>query len=822
MTRYTFSLIALLSLGMTAQIRAQPSFMPTPDQIAQFKSLSPAEQKSLAESAGIDLKSLNLGGATNDQPNLSESTPASNPTTSQAKTERTNQDKKKSTLQNDNDLLNRGNLSLFGRDLFENDLEAFRPASNMPIPADYVMGPGDTIVLQLYGKESANYSLTVNREGQIQFPKIGPVTLAGLNFSQTQKLIDDIVEQQMIGVKASVTMGALRSIRVFVLGEVLRPGSFAVGALSTMTNGLFLSGGISEVGSLRNVQLKRNGKVAHTLDLYDLLLKGDTSNDARLLPGDVIFVPPIGKTVIIDGEIKRPAMYEIESTAKIEDLIALAGGLKNTAYLPLSYLIRHDPFGEKMLFNVDLSKQVGLTRTLEDGDILSVASKLDFVNNQVIVVGHVKRAGARSWRPGMRFTDLAPTPRDMLPNPDIEIAIIQRFSSETRRVEVILFSPKAAWQSPSSAADPLLLGSDEIRIFNYDDDRSAQLSSLIEQLESQARFNELQKVVAISGSVRFPGTYPLTDGMSTQDLINLAGGLTESALNTNGEITRYDINEQRERMVSHISVDIADEPVVLRPGDTLQVKQIPLWKSKETVQISGEVMFPGTYSILPGETLSNVLERAGGVTEHAYPLGAIFSRKELRELEQQRITELKGSLQNEIVATNAAGDVTGREGVEDKDVELLMKTLDTIKPLGRMVINLPMILKSPENHDFRLEDGDTLVIPRYKPSVTVVGEVQYPTSHFYDSALDAVAYIDHSGGYKKHADERRVYIVRADGSVSQPQTSAWFRADRDTIRPGDTIVVPLETDQIDKLSVWAKVTTIIYQAALGAAAVKSL
>lgn len=819
MNRTIRLLFAVTVMSFQAYAQAQ-GFTPTAEQIQQFKNMSPAQQQQMAEAAGIDINALMSSHQEGNQPVLSDGADTSE-TKSVQQTKDAAEKAPKSEDEVDDAPTDPTKLPLFGRDLFQNGLDAFRPATDIPVPANYVMGPGDTLVIQLYGKENLAHSLVLNREGQIQFPQIGPVTLAGLTFSQAQKVIEQIVSEQMIGVKASVTMGALRTIRVFVLGEVERPGSFTVGSLATMTNALFASGGITDVGSLRNIQLKRRGELVTTLDLYNLLLNGDTSNDARLLPGDVIFVPPLGKTVGITGQVKRPATYEIQDDATINTLINLSGGLTNNAYLPISYLVRHDNFGERTLINIDLSTADGKRYELHDGDLLSIASKLDFINNQVILAGHVKRPGPRSWGQNLRFTDLIPTPRELLPNPDIEVALIQRFSVETRRVEVILFSPTEAWQAPGSNKDPLLQGFDVVQIFNYDDKRDEQLADVVKQLEAQARFNERKKVVSISGSVRFPGVYPLSENMTSQQLIQLAGGLTESALDSNGEITRYGIDEQRQRVVVHIEVNLSAAPVELEPGDTLQVKQIPLWKQKETVELVGEVMFPGTYTILPGETLVDVLTRAGGLTPHAYATGAVFSRLELRELEQQRLTELKDKLQSEIAASSAAGSQTGQEQVSLEEAEQLMKNLNTIKPLGRMVIDLPAILKSPQYHDFQLESGDTLTVPRYKPSVTVVGEVQYPTSHFYDQTLDAISYIERSGGYKKNADQQRVYIVKANGSVIQPESSAWFRADRESIQPGDTIVVPLETDRVDKLTVWSRATQIIYQAALGAAALKS-
>lgn len=832
-SRTPFLLLLALALAGTA-IAQTPPFTPTPEQIEQFKSMSPEQQQAMAEAAGIDLNALIGERQRESQPILSEELPeeeaqetmSANSSQDEEGYEDGEADIGKRGVKDNNKKKSKKaapkdkKLPLFGRSLFKSNLAAFRPATDIPVPADYVMGPGDTLVIQLYGKDNRSHSFVINREGQIQFPQIGPVTLAGLTFSQAKKVVEDVVNEQMIGVKASVTMGSLRTIRVFVLGEVQKPGSFTVGSLSTMTNAIFESGGITEVGSLRDIQLKRSGQLVTSLDLYDLLLRGDTSKDSRLLPGDVIFVPPTGKTVAITGEIKRPAKYEIKNEATISTVIELAGGLTNDSYLPISYLVRHDNFGERTLINVDLSTPEGKQIPLRDGDLLFIASKLEFINNQVTLSGHVKRPGPRSWGPQLRFTDLIPTPRELLANPDIDMALIQRFSVETRRIEVILFSPTEAWKSPGSTADPLLQGYDVIQIFNYEDLRNEQLADVVQQLASQARFNERQKTVSINGSVRFPGLYPLADNMTTITLIQLAGGLTESALDTSGEITRYDINAERQRVVTHINVDLSMEAVPLLPGDTLQVKQIPLWKQKETVEILGEVIFPGIYTILPGETLMGVLTRAGGLTPHAYPLGAVFSRQELRLLEQERLTELKGKLQSEIAARKANA-VAEQENVTPEEAQQMLDNLGAINPLGRMVIDLPTILKNPGKHDFKLESGDTLNIPRFKPSVTVVGEVQYPTSHFFDQTLDATNYIQRSGGYKKNADEKRVYIVKANGSVIQPENSSWFKGNGDSIQPGDTIVVPLETDRVDQLTIWTRVTQIIYQAALGVAAIKT-
>lgn len=826
-----------VALGLCALISNGQAFTPSQQQIDQFNKMSPAQQRQLAEQAGIDLDALPGNATPANQPQLVEtgpkqqpsnmpdfsSSPSPSPSPSSSPGPRFNP--KSNQQQGDNRTPtpqpSKQTLTQFGSNLFTDSGDGFRPAVTVPIPADYVLGPGDTMVVQLYGKENATYSLVVNREGQVQFPQIGPVNLAGLTFSKAQSVIENIVAEQKIGVKASITMGALRTIRVFVLGDVQRPGSFTVGSLSTLTNALFESGGVSNVGSLRNIQLKRNGQVETSVDLYDLLLHGDTTKDARLLPGDVIFVPPLGKTVAITGEVQRPAIYEIKDALSAWDLVKLAGGLTSTAHARSAQLIRINDEGETNFLNIDLTKSGNRDFSLANGDQLTVPSTLEFVNNQITVNGHVKRPGDRAWRPNLRFSDVIEDPTAMLPNPDIHIGLIQRFDPKTLEVSVKIFAPHQAWANPQSNVDPVLQKRDVVRLFDYRESRSDELKSLLDQLQNQANYNERTQTVAVSGSVRFPGDYPLTSAMTTEDLIRLAGGLTESAMGTNGEITRYSIDESRQRTVEHIHVDFAAKPALLQPGDSLQVKQIPLWKNKESVKIQGEVLFPGTYTIIPGETLTNLITRAGGLTMDAYPEGAIFTRQELRELEAQRIAEFKGKLQSDIASQTVASADDSHE-IDVTEAESLLNSLDSLKPLGRMVIDLPEILKLTESADFKLEDGDSLIVPRFKPSVTVVGEVQYPTSHFYEKAYDAFTYIGRSGGFKKHADEGRVYIVKANGLVVQPPKSRWFRADGTKIAPGDTIVVPLETDKVDRLSLWAQVTEIMWQAALGAAAVKGL
>ncbi|MFL0809462.1 MAG: SLBB domain-containing protein [Agarilytica sp.] len=827
--KFTYVFAGLLALTLTNNINAQ---QPTQQQIEQFKRMSPGEQQALARSFGIDISSIAGGGGSSAQTVTSEAISSKRNPGSGSTNKFGNSDELEKIGSEGTDKLSlhedeapeatQEKLKLFGYDIFQYGPDAFAPAGDIPIPANYVLGPGDSLVIQLYGKDNATHALTLDREGNVQFPGIGPVSLAGLSYQDMQHKISEIVSQQMIGVKSSVTMGALRTIRIFVLGEAQVPGSYVIGSLSTMTNAIFTSGGITKIGSLRNVQLKRNGEVVTRLDLYDLLLNGDTSKDSRLLPGDVIFIPPIGKTVGVSGQVKRPAIYELKNEKSVEDAIELAGGLLPTAYVPASRIERITGAGEKTLVNLDVSTVRGRSFKIQDADVIQIFSTLDTMRDIVKLDGHVKRPGGFAWRENMRFTDIVPNADDLLPNPDIVVGLIQREEKVTRKIQVRIFSPRLAFADPAGSEDPKLMPRDTVTMFEYTSDRAAILQSLINKLKIQSSFDQRTQVVRVFGSVRFPGEYPLSStGMKVKDLINLAGGLTESALGSGAEITRYDLSDDRQRIDLRIDLDLAIENPILKPGDTLRVKQIPQWTIRESVEITGEVNYPGVYDIIPGESLLDVIERAGGLTPHGYPEGAIFSREELRILELDRLENLKVQIEADIAAANIEQSQTS-SGIDQAETSQILENIDKTQALGRMVIDLPAIIRKPRTYDFELTDGDRLEIPRFKPSVTVVGEIQHPTSHFFNDKLNVSDYIDMSGGTKQNADKKRIYVVKANGRVYSPSSSSWFRARSKSLEPGDTIIIPIDTDRVDSLTMWSSVTQIMYQAALGVAAISSL
>ncbi|MEL7447561.1 MAG: SLBB domain-containing protein [Pseudomonadota bacterium] len=716
-------------------------------------------------------------------------------------------------------------LEVFGLSLFEGTPTTFAPASDMPVPADYVVGPGDTVVVRLFGKQDASYELDVGRDGAITIPGSGPYAVSGMQFQQLRDEIIARVEREIIGASATVAMGELRSIRVFVLGDVNQPGSYTVSGLATMTNALFVSGGLLPSGSLRDVQLKRKGRIVSRLDLYDLLLRGNTSADATLEPGDVIFVPPAGSQVAIFGEVRRPAIYELRTERTLAQAVQLAGGTLPSA---LRTEVRIERFtGGDGLNVVTTSLADSKDLALEAGDAVSIFTALDVLNEAVTLGGHVLRSGPRQWRPGMRLTDLVRSPALLKPEADLNYLLVRRLVGPDRHVELLSANLTAALAAPGSDDDTLLMPRDEITVFSIAADRAARIQPKLDMAIKYASPDRPAYVASIGGRVRAPGDYPLEKGMRVSDLVRAAGSLRENAYVQSAELTRYyvlDGGERREaeHQVFDLAAALAGDPthdVVLEPYDYVNIREIPLWRDQETLEIVGEVKFPGTYTIRRGEYLSAAIERAGGLTGLAFPEGSVFLREDLKEREREQLRRLAERVRTELSALPQDNQVAR------SDAEQLLTQLEETEPQGRLVIDLNRLLVQQGNTtvDILLENGDQLYIPPRSQEVTVIGEVQYATSHIYTPGLARDSYIVKSGGMTANADEQRVYVVRANGDVISRSGSRWFSKAQanDEIRPGDTIVVPLDADRIGSLALWQSVTQIVYNIGVAAAAVAS-
>lgn len=846
-----FPLALLLPTAVTAQSI-------TPAQIGQFKSLPKAQQEALASQYGVDLSQLTSSSSQSrpQQPSqeVVQPLPENEQQAREAEEEQARKDEAFAKK-------NKG-LEPFGYELFAGTPSTFAPVTEIPVPAEYTMGPGDVLEVQLWGNQNQQLELPVSRDGTIDFPERGPVSVAGLTFQQTRDQITQLVSEQYIGVKAAVSLGELRSIRIFVLGEARTPGSYNVSSLSTIINALYVSGGIKRTGSLRNVQHKRDGKLIGTLDLYDLLLKGDTSEDARLQAGDVVFIPAVGPRAGIDGEVYRPALYEIEKGTKLQELVNLAGGLTPQAYPQITKIERTNEDFLRIIAEADLTRNSGKQARVKSGDRVTVASIADVTGQYVEIKGAATRTGKFAWVPGMRVSSIIRNlDADLLDFADTNYAAIVRTNPETQRISVVNLQLHKAVTEPGSSEDLMLQEKDRLLFFtdvgkvkltlNGDEQnpevasekrkalekmreraerntREALFEPVLKRIKAQAGPYSPQQTVRISGPVRYPGEYPLPITGTVKNAIFVAGGLTDSASMHVAELARRYTDANGVEQTEIIQVDLANamlgkSDVRLQSRDRLLIKSVPSFGTNLTVTLEGEVRYPGEYTFRDGETLREVLERAGGLTDNAFPRGAVFTREKLRQLEAQRLREAEERLQGDLLGVQLEGDSFGGQNAQQVDeVKDLLEDVQSSRPVGRMVIDLPQVLADSDYQPIRLQDGDALRVPTIPQSVSVFGEVQFPTSHLHSEGLTVDDYLERSGGPTRQADEDRVYVVKADGSVMLPEKSAWFGSRSQQLQPGDTIIMPIDVDRLNQLELWTNVSQIVYQMALGAAAVGNL
>jgi protein involved in polysaccharide export with SLBB domain len=732
-------------------------------------------------------------------------------------------------------------LKPFGYDLFEGVPTTFAPVSDIQVPIDYVVGPGDTMNVQLYGNEPATYTLTVGRDGRINFPKLGPIMVSGMSFDRARATIEQRVAQQLIGSRVSVTMGDLRSIRIFVVGDAEKPGSYTVSGLSTMTNALFVSGGVKKIGSLRKIELRRNGRLITVLDLYDLLLHGNTNADQQLMPGDVIFIPPVGDTVSVFGAVRRPAIYELKSEKSAEQVIDIAGGLLPDADAKQAQLERIQPSRLREMRNVDLTSTGGRGTELANGDKLRVPAIRPTLENSVVLTGYVFRPGSFEYHPGLRLSDILPSFDELRPNADRHYIMVRREVPPEQKVQVISADLERALAARGTAADPELRPRDQIFVFNLSASRERVVAPVVRDLELQGTPDQPAQIVSITGKVNAPGRYPLEPAMRASDLIRAGGSLEDSAYGGEAELTRYEVINGNARQTELIPINLAAlrrgdaaADVQLKPYDVLLIKATPQWEEPGNIILAGEVRFPGKYPIHRGETLSSVLRRAGGFTDLAFVEGAVYIREELKQRERDQLDLLANRLQSDLtalslevvssstLANNANGGAGGAQALAIG--QQLMTQLRQLKPVGRLVIDVNRITKGRPgaSGDVLVRDGDKLLIPKQTQEILILGEVQSPTSHVFEAGLTRDDYLAKSGGITQKADKKRIYVVRANGDVvSGERRGGWFRRSQSfEMHPGDTIIVPLDTERVRALPLWQAVTTIIYNLTLGIYAIR--
>jgi protein involved in polysaccharide export with SLBB domain len=629
-------------------------------------------------------------------------------------------------------------IKQFGYDLFEKPPSTFAPVTSVPVGPDYVLGPGDEFKITLWGKIDDIWTVVVDRDGNISLPKIGILGVTGLTFQELKGLLQKEFSKYYTGFEMNVSMGPLRTIRVYIVGNAQRPGAYTISSLSTIINAIFEAGGPSKTGTLRDLQVKRNGRTVVHFDMYDFLLKGDKTQDIRLMPEDVIFIPPVGPLAGIAGNVKTPAIYEMKGATRLVDLIQEAGGLTGIAFK-----------GRVQVQRVEDHQ----FRTIFEGDLI-----------------------------------------------DIEQNVVKNF---------------------------LLQDGDLVKVFSV---------------------VVAKNTVTLTGAVAYSGDYGITAGTTrVKDIIQLAGGLLYYAA-TQAEVTRVTVTESGP-LTEVFAVDLAralegdpQHNVLMKVNDYIFVRTVPEWDLYRLVDISGEVRFPGAYTIRKGEVLSSLIARAGGYTDNAYLKGAVFKRESVKELQQKGLVDMierierellaKGSLQ--ISAAVTPEEAQGRK-FEIEQKQAFVASLRRLKVTGRMTIGLaPLEIFRGSESDVMLESNDSLHIPARNNVVNVSGSVMSQSSFVYRNSLDYRDYVEMAGGYTNYADKDNTYLLKVDGSARRlsrgflnwnSQNFRWEaggQGDGRQIDPGDTVVVPEKLERIAWLREFKDITQILMQIAVTAGVVLQL
>ena len=704
-------------------------------------------------------------------------------------------------------------LGHFGHEIFDPRPGGAAILENMPAAPGYLIGPGDEVVVRLWGRMEGTHRMVVDRDGKIFFPKIGSLYVAGKTFDELRSFLQAKVGS-IAQVSSDVSLGRMKGVRVSVVGEVRAPGWYNVSSLHTVLQVLGLAGGVKDIGSLRRIELRRGGKTAERIDLYEILLSGDTGNDMRLLQGDAVFVPVVGKLVALTGEVRRPAIYEMKDEKTLLELVRMGGGFAPTAYKRRVQVERLEGHFARVVLDVDAEEleKNGSSFPLSDGDIVRVLPIALADTNTVTLEGNVVRPGRYERKPGMTVGDLLPDERSFLPDTYFDYAELTRLTPPDMSKETIPVNLRAIVLEKRKEADVLLAAYDNLVVFHRKAFRDAPRAT-------------------VSGEVRRPGTFELKGGVRVSDLVKLAGDLTRNASREEAELSRYD----EQRNPTFVKVDLgkalagdASANLPVRDGDVLFVRRISGLQEVRYVTVTGEVQSPGVFTVLKGDRLSSVLERAGGFTADAYLKAAQFTRASTQKTQQEAIDKLIEDLEVEV--TQKAQEVSAaidREDIEANRMLLearrtLIAQLKKAKAKGRVVIRLadPQRLKGTPS-DILLEDGDRLEIPKKTDVVNVVGRVYNPTGVQYDPVNDRLEYyLQRVGGPTESADREHIFLVKADGSVvTQENVGGGFLSGglmSARVEPGDSIVVPERLIRPRLMKEIKDFTQILYQIAVTA------
>jgi len=682
-----------------------------------------------------------------------------------------------------------GKLRRFGSDTFQFGTgNVNQLPMDLPAGPDYVLGPGDSVVVNMWGVESGRLERVIDRQGEIPLPEAGAVTVTGLTMSQAQSAIQLALGTQFQNEHVELSLGRVRTVRVYVVGDVQRPGAYDVSSLSTALNALYAAGGPTSRGSLRTLKHYRGQQLIREIDLYDLLLHGVRSDLERLLPGDTILVPPVGPQVTVTGMVRRPAIYELRGEQNLNEVLTLSGGLLVSASIEEIRVERVEAHDRRTTLSVRVSdgapgNAAEMTAFhVQDGDNVTVAPILPYDNEVVYLDGHVFRPGPHAWHEGMTVNDLLRSYKDVMPEPASYAEVI-RLDPPDLRPETITFD-----------LSELLIGNNPIPLQPFD------------VVRVFGRYEIDPPKVSIRGEVNRPGEYPMSEGMTVSGLVRMAGGFRRGAYRKEADLSSYVIEDDEKVLVKHSVVDIAkaldgdkSADAALQPGDVVGIRQMTGWQDiGASVTIDGEVRFPGTYGIEEGERLSSVLERAGGLRDDAYPAGAVLERVAVRQMEENNRQEMIRRIES-TMPTVAAGLSTPQDQQNmlqtmQQQQQQVLASLRSHASSGRLVIKISPQLSQWEktSADVAMRAGDRLNIPKRPDFVLVSGQVYNATGITYRPGKDAKWYLRQAGGVTRDGDKRNIFIVHADGSVVGEQGSTLFGNSVLDLRlhPGDSIIVP--------------------------------
>lgn len=690
-------------------------------------------------------------------------------------------------------------------------LSTFAAPTEVPVIGDYVLGPGDTLKMTIWGQIQEVASLNIDSEGKILLPKVGPVYLWGLKFKEAEELIKNNMLKAYTNIQISVSLGRLRGIKVFILGEARKPGAYTISALSNSFHALYAAGGPTKIGSMRKIKLIRKGSPEMPVDLYNVLLKGDNSQDYKVQASDIIFIPPIGDVVGVAGNVKRPAIYELKEKIKLSDILDMAGGISSVGYLQRIQIERIQEHLRKTVLDLEFKSLSDLKNSpnnleLQDGDLISIFPITPIRYNFVSISGNVLRPGDYELKQGMRLKDLIDKAGGILPGTYLKRAEIARFKGDQTR-EII----------PISLAE-LMDGKEETNI-------SLKEWDVITVYSKKEILPDL--FVEIDGAVNNPAKYELTENMKISDLIFRAGGLKSNASMENAELFKSSSNLESKLvnidLVKALSKDTEESvkyDLPLEEGDNLFIREDVSKEEKLIITLSGEFKYPGKYAVEKGTRLSVVIERAGGFTKNAFLDGDFYTRESVKIAQQKMIKNFLGFEQNAILqeqSSLAIGMTPPQAEARNKLIEYrqkLMRELGEIQAPGRILLRLTADMKKFKNseYDIFIEEGDTLHISTQPSTVQVIGNVYGPGTAAFSEGKGIDYYINKVGGLTNHADTNRIFIIRANGET----ISSFVKAIK--VKRGDTIIVPEEFKYRTLPGLFFKdIIQVIYQATLGAA-----